>query len=64
MVGMKVHHIKHNLMMLLSFKGKSLKADIVLKCTGLTPNTSLTDKIFGKNVFSNLHCYVMNLAKI
>jgi len=28
-------------------KGKMLEADIVLKCTGLSPNTSLTKKIFG-----------------
>ena len=37
-------------MVLHLFQGKSLEADIVLKCTGLTPNTSLTDKIFGNKL--------------
>ncbi len=31
-------------------QGRSYDADIVLKCTGLTPNTSLTRSIFGENI--------------
>ena len=34
------------------FQGQSYAADIVLDCTGLTPETTLTRQTFG-----NLNCY-------
>jgi len=32
-------------------QGNSYEADIVIKCTGLLPQTSLTETIFGKIIF-------------
>ena len=31
----------------LTNKGQGYKADLVLECTGLRPNTSLTKRVFG-----------------
>ena len=33
---------------MLHFQDRSLESDLVFKCTGLRPNTSMTKSIFGK----------------
>ena len=34
-------------------KGETIEADLVLKCTGLAPNTNLTKEIFGEDKFDD-----------
>ena len=41
-------NIQVAIMRIFHFQGQSMKADIVLKCTGLVPNTSLTQDVFGR----------------
>ena len=36
------------------FQGKTIESDMVLRCTGLKPNVSMTKDLFGKFEISNI----------
>ena len=51
--------IKSNLVLFL-FQGEVIETDMVIKCTGLPPNTSITEDIFDESAFDSNHLIKVN----